>query len=109
MTFTQRGAVLTAVASTGLAIAAPTMAAAAPASSARGMAHRAKGCIAVTATIRVGRAPEAVAADPKTKTIYAANELDGTASVISARTNTVTATIPVGSSPRAVAADPKTK
>src|SRR5690349_17853491 len=75
MTFTQRGAMLATVAITGLALAAPGTAAAASASSAPGMAHRAKGCIAVTATIRVGRAPEAVAADPKTKTIYTANEL----------------------------------
>jgi YVTN family beta-propeller protein len=109
MSFTQRGAMLTAVAITGLALAAPAAAAAAPASSAQGIVHRAKSCNTVTATIPVGRAPEAVAADPKTNIIYTANETDNAVSVISGRTNTVTATIPVGSVPRGVAVDTKTK
>jgi YVTN family beta-propeller protein len=106
MRFTYRAACLITVAITGLAPLATS--AAASAASARGMAHRAKGCITVTATIPVGRAPEAVAADPKTNTIYTANETDNAVSVISGRTSTVTATIPVGSVPRGVAVDPKT-
>ena len=52
--------------------------------------------IKVTATIRVGRFPVGVAADPRTNTIYVANTLSNTVSVISGRTNTVTATIRVG-------------
>ena len=65
----------------------------------------------VTATIRVGRYPQGVAADPKTNTIYTANTFDNTVSVISGRTNTVIATIRVaarGVSPADVAVDPKT-
>src|SRR4051794_23638641 len=50
----------------------------------------------VTTTIPVGNAPEGVAVNPKTDTVYVANEYDDTVSVISGRTNTVTATIPVG-------------
>jgi YVTN family beta-propeller protein len=106
----QRATMLIAVAITGLALAAPTTAAAAPASSVRGTAQAAKGCITVRATIPVGRFPFGVAADPKTNTIYVANDVSsGTVSVISGRTNTVTATIPVGSDPDGVAADPKAK
>ena len=94
MRFTQRGAMLIAVAITGLALAAP--AAAASASSVRDAARAVKGCITVTATIPVGSSPGGVAADPKTNTIYVADFLDNTVSVISGRTDTVTATIPVG-------------
>ncbi len=51
-----------------------------------------------------------VAVNPKTNTIYVANEgagTGGTISVINGRTNTVAATIPVGTA-FGIAADPKT-
>src|SRR5262249_61029932 len=52
---------------------APTATAvAASGSSLQGTARAAKGCITVTATIPVGRAPEGVAADSKAKAIYGA-------------------------------------
>jgi YVTN family beta-propeller protein len=89
----------------GRALAAPDAGAAA---SARGMTHGAKGCIAVVATIHVGRAPGGVASDRRTGTVYVANDSSNTVSVISARTDTVTATIPVGRSPQGVAVDPQT-
>lgn len=63
----------------------------------------------MTASIPVGSVPFGVAVNPKTNTIYAANELAGTVSVISGQTNTVTATIHVGSVPRGVAVDTKAK
>src|SRR5437016_1433994 len=108
MRFTQRAAILTTVAVTGLAPMAIATAAAAPASSDYAMAKRVKGCITVTATIRVGTEPLGVAADAMTNTIYVANAMDGTVSVINGRTNTVTATVDVGGVPVGVAADPKT-
>jgi len=84
MRFTQRGAMLIAVAITGLALAPPAAAAAASASSARGTAQAAKGCITVTATIDVGGESFGVAADPKTHTIYVTNANSGTVSVLAA-------------------------
>jgi len=56
----------------------------------------------------VGSGPLWVAANPKTDTIYVANN-GGGLSVINGRTNKVTATIRVGSRPFWVAANPKTK
>jgi YVTN family beta-propeller protein len=109
MRFTQRGAMLAAMAITGLALAAPATAAAVPESSAQGTAQAAKGCITVTATISVGNAPGAVAADPKTNTVYVVNDVNDTVSVISGRTNTVTSTIPVGKIQQGIAADTKNK
>ena len=94
MRFAQRATMLIAVAITGPALAAPTIAAAAPAPSAPAMAPAARGC-KVTATIGVGTFPLAVAANPKTNTIYVTNDTSQTVSVISGRTNTVTATTPV--------------
>ena len=63
---------------------------------------------AVTRTIPVGDAPDAVAVDPATHTVYVTNHGDGTVSVIDAATGKVTGTIPVGSLPNAVAVDPGT-
>jgi YVTN family beta-propeller protein len=107
MRFTQRGAMLTAVAITGLALTAPATAAATPAPSAHGGAQAAKGCGTVIATIPVNGTPGAVAVNPKTKTIYVLN--GNTLLAISGRTNTVTATIPVGMIPQGVAAGTKNK
>jgi len=81
---------------------------AASASSGRGTPHPAKGCISVTATVRVGGDPDGVAADPKTHTVYVTNISRNTVSVISGRSNTVTATIRVGLFPARVATNPKT-
>jgi len=47
----------------------------------------------VIATIPVGRQPRAIAVNPVTDTVYAANWRDATVSVISGATDTVTATI----------------
>jgi YVTN family beta-propeller protein len=52
--------------------------------------------------------PFGVAADPKTGTIYVAQDYANAVAVINGRTNTVTATIPVGSRPLGVAWDPRT-
>jgi YVTN family beta-propeller protein len=68
----------------------------------------AAGSYTVTATIPVGSSPDAVAADPAAGTIYVANFVDNTVSVIDAATGTVTATIGVGSSPEGVAVTPFT-
>ena len=63
----------------------------------------------VIATIPVGTNPDAVAVDPATHTVYAANAGDGTVSVIDESTNQVTGTpIRVGANPDAVAVDPAT-
>jgi YVTN family beta-propeller protein len=59
----------------------------------------------VTATIGVGALPIGVGVDPATNTIYAANFLDNTVSVINEATNTVTASIGVSESPNAVDVD----
>jgi YVTN family beta-propeller protein len=64
----------------------------------------------VVAAIPVGALPQQVAANPKTRAVYVANEGSGTGasvSVIEGRTGTVTATIAVGAA-FGVAADPKT-
>ncbi len=63
----------------------------------------------VVATVRVGSAPNGVAANPKTNTIYVTNAASKTVSVISGRTNAVVATVRVGY-PAAfgVAANPRT-
>jgi YVTN family beta-propeller protein len=62
----------------------------------------------VIATVRVGRLPMGVTTDPKTSTVYIANENGNSVSVISEATNTVTATIRVGQAPLAIAANPQT-
>ncbi len=71
----------------------------------------------VTATVPVGKNPEAAAVDPGTHTVYvtstraadpAGNIEHGTVSVIDASTRTVTATVPVGYHPDRVAVDPGT-
>jgi len=105
---TQRVTCVIAAAVTGLAPVATL--AVASASTGEGPGQRARGCITVTATVPVGRSPEQVAVDPKTDTIYVANVIDSTVSVISGRTDKVTAAIPVGTleQPTGVAVDPKT-
>src|SRR5690242_2610343 len=105
---TQRAVIWAAAAVTALVPAAPTTATVASASSAQVTARAAKGCITVTATIRVGRDPVGAAANPKTNTIYVANFGGNRVSVINGRTNTVTATIRVGREPFGVAVNPKT-
>jgi len=101
-----RAVCLITVAITSLALMGTVTAASA--SSGGGTAHPAKGCISVTATIRVGSDPDGVAADPKTNTVYVTNISGNTVSVISGRTNTETATVRVGLFPAKVAVDPKT-
>jgi YVTN family beta-propeller protein len=59
----------------------------------------------VTATIPVGSGPAGVAVDPDTGTVYVANHLDGTVSVISEATDAVTNTISVGGDLGGVAVD----
>ena len=76
---------------------AAAAAAAVPASAAGGYT--------VTATIPVGSYPADVATDSAAGTVYVANNVAGTVSVIDAATNAVTATIPVGSGPFGVAVD----
>ena len=76
---------------------AAAAAAAVPASAAGGYT--------VTATIPVGSYPADVATDSAAGTVYVANNIAGTVSVIDAATNAVTATIPVGSGPFGVAVD----
>ena len=53
----------------------------------------------VTATIPVGIFPTGVAVSPDGSTVYVANFIDETVSVIATATNTVTAAITVGSGP----------
>ena len=62
----------------------------------------------VIATIPVGGAPDVVAVDPTTNTIYVTNANFDTVSVIDGATNTVTATIGVGYEPTGIAIDPAT-
>ncbi len=88
-----------------ITVAPMVAAAAASASSIQATARAVKDCIRVTDTISVGGFPEEVAANPKTKTIYVANDAGNTVSVISGLTNTVTATIPVGTAPTGIAGD----
>ena len=52
----------------------------------------------MTATIPVGTAPNAIAVDPATDTVYVTSIYDEKISVIDEATRTVTATIPVGAS-----------
>ena len=103
----QRALIPTAIAMAALTPAATTTTAAS-ASLVRVTAHGTASC-SVAATIPVGSDPRGVAVDRKTNTIYVANLLSDTLSLISGRTSKVTATIPAGSSPFGVAADPKTK
>jgi YVTN family beta-propeller protein len=58
----------------------------------------------VTATVRVGQDPFAIAADPQTDMVYVANNT--TVSVIDGHTNKVTTTIAVGKQPLGIAVDP---
>jgi YVTN family beta-propeller protein len=53
-----------------------------------------------------GGGPNGVAVSPDGSTVYVANFIDGTVSVIATATDTVTATIPVGSGPLGVAVTP---
>ena len=65
----------------------------------------------VTATIGVGKDPDAVAVDPTTGTVYVANAEDAfpsDVSVINETTDTVTDTIGVGNLPAGAAVDPTT-
>jgi YVTN family beta-propeller protein len=59
-------------------------------------------------TIGVGSAPDGVAVDAATRTVYVANEGDGSVSVIDGATGAVTATVDVGSKPRGIAVDATT-
>jgi YVTN family beta-propeller protein len=59
----------------------------------------------ITTTIPVGAAPQAVAVNPTTNTIYVANANAGTLSVINGGTNALTSTITVGTGPGGVAVD----
>src|SRR5467141_1726634 len=58
------------------------------------------------ATIPVGKTPIGVAVDTSTNTVYVANSVTGTISVISALTNKLTNNIAVGAGPYAVAVNP---
>jgi YVTN family beta-propeller protein len=62
----------------------------------------------VPVTIPVGNTPEGVAVNAVTNTIYVANELSNTVSVIDGATNAVTATVGVGTSPNGIAVNPTT-
>jgi YVTN family beta-propeller protein len=53
----------------------------------------------VTSTIPVGTAPFGISVEPATDTIYVANTLSGTVSVIGGGSDAVTSTIPVGNHP----------
>jgi YVTN family beta-propeller protein len=75
------------------------------------------GCVRHWLTVTVGTDPEALGINPANHTVYVANRLDNTVSVINGNTCNGTthsgcaqkpATIPVGSRPRAVAVDPGT-
>jgi YVTN family beta-propeller protein len=103
----QRALIPTAIAMAALTPAATTTTAAS-ASLVRVTAHGTASC-SVAATVGVGSDPRGVAVDLKTNTIYVANLLSGTLSLISGRTSKVTATIPAGTFPFGIAADPKTK
>jgi YVTN family beta-propeller protein len=106
MRFAQRTAIVVATALSGLAVTAA--AGAAPGHSARGMAAAATGCLKVKARIPVGNAPDGVAVDPATNTIYVTNQDGSSVSVLNGKTGTVTATVGVGSSPEGIAVDPAT-
>lgn len=58
-----------------------------------------------TALIATGKAPNAIAVNPGTHTIYVANSGSGTVSVINGSTSKVKATVHVGNIPLAVAVD----
>jgi YVTN family beta-propeller protein len=105
---TRHIAILVGVAIAGLAPLSATTAAAASGSSVRGSAQAAKGGLRVVTTIRVGKSPNEVAADPETDTIYVTNSGSATVSVISGLTDTVTAKIHAGPDASRVAADPAT-
>lgn len=60
----------------------------------------------VVATVEIGSRPTGVAISPDGRTVYVANQGDGTVSVIDTVTNTLTATIGVGVSPQSVAVSP---
>jgi YVTN family beta-propeller protein len=61
-----------------------------------------------TTTVAVGTSPLGVAVNPNTYTIYVANSVDNTVSVINEALDTVEATISVGNTPVGVAVDPGT-
>jgi len=68
-------------------------------------ATKVSGCAGPAKTIKVGKAPTALAIDPATGTVYVANEGSGTISVIGETTNRVVATITVAGAPTGIALD----
>ena len=62
----------------------------------------------VTATVTVGVSPYGVAVDETTNSVYVANLISNTVSVIDGATDTVTATIAVGTEPSGIAVDETT-
>ena len=62
----------------------------------------------VVATVHVGGAPAGVAVNPRTSTIYVANESRNTVPVINGRTNTIVATVRHVATPVWVAVNPRT-
>src|SRR5215472_745400 len=106
MRVAQRSAIILAAVISGLVPMAAS--AAVPASLARGMTAAATNCLKVKNTIPVGNAPDGIAVDPATNTVYETNQDGNSVSVINGQTDTVTATIGVGSSPEGIAVDPAT-
>lgn len=64
------------------------------------------GAFDILATIAVGQSPEAVIVHPADGTVYVANEIDGTVSVIDPRTLAVEATVAVGGCPAGLEVHP---
>ncbi|HVB01111.1 MAG TPA: YncE family protein [Acidimicrobiales bacterium] len=62
----------------------------------------------ISASIDVGKSPDAIAVNSKMDTVYVANQGSNSLSVINGATNQVITTIPVGSSPYGVAVNPNT-
>jgi YVTN family beta-propeller protein len=62
----------------------------------------------VTTKVVVGVAPDAVAVDESTHTIYVTKPVSGTVSVINGKTDIVTATVTVGGNPQGIAVDEST-
>ena len=60
----------------------------------------------VVDTVDVGQLPYGVAVTPDGSTIYVANQVSGTVSVIDAATNTVNATLNVGTTPTEITITP---
>jgi YVTN family beta-propeller protein len=62
----------------------------------------------VTATVPVGNTPTAVAVDPVSHKVYAANDVDSSVTVINGATDKVLRTVVIGNSPQDIAIDAKT-